>query len=300
MDLPKISELAGGRIIAKLEYLNPGGSKKDRVARQIIEDAEREGVLQPGRTVVEVTSGNTGTGLAIVCATKGYPFVAIMSQGNSVERTRMMSALGAEVIIVPQCTGSIHGQVSGADLALLEEECARIVRERNAFRANQFYSTSNFRAHYLHTGREILADASCTLDVFCDFVGTGGTFAGCAAAFKEADPLTRCYIAEPENAPALSGGCITDSRHRIQGGGYAIRELPMIRREQVDGFIQVNDADAIEWSRKLARLEGIFAGFSAGANLTAAARLLGSDFHGKTCVVIIPDSGLKYMSTDLW
>lgn len=138
------------------------------------------------------------------------------------------------------------------------------------------------------------------LDVFCDFVGTGGTFAGCAAAFKEANPLTRCFIVEPEGAPVLSGGCVTDVRHRIQGGGYAIRDLPMIRREHVDGFVTVSDAAAIEWSRKLALLEGIFAGFSAGANLAAAAGLLRSDFHGKTCVVIISDSGLKYMSTDLW
>ena len=174
--------------MAKLEYLNPGFSKKDRIARQIIEDAEAQGLLAPGQTVVELTSGNTGTGLAIVCGIKGYRFVAVMSRGNSMERARMMSALGAEVVLVDQLPGSIPGQVSGGDLALVEEAAQRITAERGAFRADQFRQPGNFRAHYLHTGPEFLRQSAGAIRVFCDFAGTGGSFAGCAAAFKEYDP----------------------------------------------------------------------------------------------------------------
>jgi hypothetical protein len=144
-------------ILAKLDYLNPGLSKKDRIARQIIEDAESDGTLKPGQTVVELTSGNTGTGLAIVCAAKGYSFVAVMSKGNSKERARMMSALGAEVVLVDQLPQSKPGQVSGGDLELVEKEARRIVEERQAFRADQFRLTGNFRAHYLHTGPEFIS-----------------------------------------------------------------------------------------------------------------------------------------------
>src|SRR5512135_1680163 len=139
VELARITKGMGGRLLAKLEYLSPGLSKKDRIARQIIEDAEADGSLRHGQTVVELTSGNTGTGLAIVCAVKGYPFVAVMSRGNSPERARMMAALGAEVVLVDQALGSVPGQVSGIDLALVEEETQRLVRERGAFRADQFH-----------------------------------------------------------------------------------------------------------------------------------------------------------------
>src|SRR5512135_1683147 len=188
VELSRLARGLDGRILAKLEYLNPGFSKKDRIARQIIEDAEASGALQPGQTVVELTSGNTGTGLAIVCAVKGYPFVAVMSKGNSQERARMMAALGAEVVLVDQLPGSQPGQVSGGDLALVEEAAQRLTLERGAFRADQFHHPGNFRAHYLGTGAEILRQAGGPVDGFCDFAGTGGTFAGCAARLKEADP----------------------------------------------------------------------------------------------------------------
>src|SRR3954464_7594880 len=135
VELSRLARGSGGRILAKLEYLNPGLSKKDRIARQIVEDAETSGELAPGQTVVELTSGNTGTGLAIVCAVKGYPFVAVMSRGNSAERARMMRALGAEVVLVDQLPGSEHGQVSGGDLELVEQAAQRIVEERGGFRA---------------------------------------------------------------------------------------------------------------------------------------------------------------------
>jgi cysteine synthase A len=180
VELSRITTEMDGRILAKLDHLNPGFSKKDRIARQIIEDAEASGELEPGQTVVELTSGNTGTGLAIVCGIKGYPFVAVMSKGNSMERARMMTALGAEVLLVNQLPSSVPGKVSGGDLEMVELKTRQIVEERGAFRADQFRLQGNFRAHYLHTGPEFLRQSRGDLDAFCDFVGSGGSFAGCA------------------------------------------------------------------------------------------------------------------------
>lgn len=302
VELSRLVSRAGlqGRILAKLEFLNPGFSKKDRIARQMIEDAEEAGHLRPGHTVVELTSGNTGTGLAIVCAVKGYHFVAVMSKGNSVERARMMSALGAEVVLVDQAPGSRPGEVSGADLALVEQAADRVVRERGAFRADQFRLEGNFRAHYLHTGPEILAQAGCAIDGFCDYAGTGGSFAGCAAVFQERNPATRCFLVEPEGAAVLAGKPVTNPNHPIQGGGYAIPDLRFINRARVDGYIEISGTEATGTARELAGTEGIFAGFSAGANVAAARRLLGTELSGGTIVVLLNDSGLKYLSTDLW
>jgi cysteine synthase len=285
VELSRLTRGLGGRILAKLEYLNPGLSKKDRIARQIVEDAEADGSLARGQTVVELTSGNTGTGLAIVCAIKGHPFVAVMSRGNSPERARMMRALGAEVVLVDQAPGAREGEVSGDDLALVEAAAQRLARDRRAFRADQFRNAGNFRAHYLHTGPEILEQTGGAFDAFCDFAGTGGTFAGCAAAFREHKPSIRCCLVEPDGP-----------RHRIQGGGYSMPELPMLDYAEPDERIVVSDVEAIDAARRLAREEGIFAGFSSGANLAAALRLA----PGRTVVTIINDSGLKYLSTDLW
>jgi cysteine synthase A len=289
-----------GLLLAKLEFLNPGFSKKDRIAQQIIADAERDGALQPGQSVVELTSGNTGTGLAIVCAVRGYPFVAVMSCGNSPERARMMAALGAEVILVPQAPGSSLGQVSGEDLGLVEQETQRIVLERDVVRADQFHNAGNYRAHYLHTGPEILRQAGRRVDAFCDFVGTGGSFGGCAAAFKEANPLTRCYVVEPAGAAVLAGQPVTRPNHRIQGGGYAMTRLDFVQAGSVDGYIEVSDAEAIAAARRLARTEGLFCGFSSGANVAAALKLLDGPCRGQSVVTLLNDSGLKYLSTDLW
>jgi len=300
VELSRLTRGMEGHILAKLEYLNPGFSKKDRIARQIIEDAEAQGLLQPGQAVVELTSGNTGTGLAIVCGIKGYPFVAVMSRGNSVERARMMAALGAEVVLVDQLPDSRPGEVSGGDLELVEREAQRIVRERSAFRADQFRLESNARAHYLHTGPEILEQSGGAIDAFCDFVGTGGSFGGCAAAFKEYNPAIRCYVVEPEGAAVLAGDAVTNPHHRIQGGGYSMAHLVMVRPEHVDGYVKVSDEEAIAAARRLAKEEGIFAGFSSGANIAAAKRLLESTCKGKTVAVLLSDSGLKYLSTDLW
>ncbi len=226
--------------------------------------------------------------------------MAVMSRGNSAERARMMSALGAEVVLVDQLPESTPGQVSGGDLALVEQETRRIVTERNAFRADQFRLQGNFRAHYLHTGPEIIRQSRGGIDAFCDFVGTGGTFAGCAAAFKEHRPEIGCFIIEPEGAAVLSGQRLTRPNHRIQGGGYAMPGLPLLKPEHVDGYLQVSDRQAVDMARRLAKEEGIFAGFSSGANVAAALELLEGRFKGMTVVVMICDSGLKYLSTDLW
>jgi cysteine synthase len=300
VELSRITRGLEGRILAKLEYLNPGFSKKDRIALQMIEEAEVEGKLTKGQTVVELTSGNTGTGLSIVCAVKGYPFVAVMSKGNSTERARMMKALGAEVILIEQLPDSKPGQVSGGDLALVEEAAQRITKERNAFRADQFHLESSARAHYLHTAPEILKQANVKIDAFCDYAGTGSSFGGCAAAFKQYDPAIQCYIVEPAEAAILAGKSVTNPSHRIQGGGYSMQDLPLINKRHIDGYLQVTDEKAMEFARRLAREEGIFAGFSSGANVAAAMQLLGTTCKGKSIVVLLPDSGLKYLSTDLW
>lgn len=300
VELQRLTRGTGGRIVAKLEHLNPGFSKKDRIAREMIETAEAQGHLAPEQTVVEMTSGNTGTGLAIVCGITGHPFVAVMSKGNSRERARMMAALGAEVVLVDQGPGSRPGQVSGDDLKRVDEEVERIVRLRHAFRADQFKLASNFQAHFRHTGPEILQQTGGRLDAFCDFVGSGGTFAGCTAAFKASNPSIRCFVVEPTGAAPLAGEAVTKPNHRIQGGGYSMAKLDLLNRAQVDGYLQVSDEEAISVARRLAREEGLFAGFSAGANVAAALRLLQTTCRGMTIAVIICDSGLKYLSTDLY
>lgn len=300
VDLSRITRGLNGRIVAKLEYLNPGFSKKDRNALQMIEEAEAEGALHPGQTVVELTSGNTGTGLSIVCAVKGYPFVAVMSKGNSMERARMMSALGAEVVLVDQLPDSAPGKVSGGDLELVELEARRLTNDRKAFRADQFRLLGSARAHSLHTAQEILKQTDGKIGAFCDFLGTGSSFAGCAATFKKHNPLIKCFIVEPAGAAILAGEKVTNPNHRIQGGGYTMTDLPLLNLEHVDGYIQIKDEDAMNTARRLAKEEGIFAGFSAGANVAAAIKLLQTTCEGETIAVLLSDSGLKYLSTDLW
>jgi cysteine synthase A len=212
----------------------------------------------------------------------------------------MMRALGAEVILIDQLPESRPGQVSGGDLALVEEAAQRITRERNAFRADQFHLAGSARAHYLHTAPEILKQADGRIDAFCDYAGTGSSFGGCAAAFKEHDPAIQCYIVEPAEAAVLAGKAVTNPNHRIQGGGYSMGELSLIDRSHIDGYLQVTDEEAMDMARRLAKEEGIFAGFSSGANVSAAMRLLRTTSQGKTIALLLPDSGLKYLSTDLW
>jgi len=287
-----------GNIFAKLENLNPGNSKKDRIALQIIEAAEKSGTLHKEQPVVELTSGNTGTGLAIVCAVKGYKFIAVMSKGNSPERARMMRALGAEVVLVDQAEGSVTGQVSGEDLALVEEETNRIVKRLNGFRVDQFNSIENVHAHE-KTGEEMWQQCAGNIDVYLDFVGTAGTFTGCAKALKKHKPEIRCYVVEPERAQFLAGKPVTNSSHKIQGGGY-ISELKLLDRSLVTGYLAVSDDEAIKTARDLAKYEGIFAGFSSGANLAAALQLLSGIEKDQSIALTINDTGLKYLSTDLY
>ena len=289
-----------GRILAKLDYLNPGFSKKDRAAKGIIEAAEALGDLRPGQTVVELTSGNMGTGLAIVCGLKGYPFVAVMSRGNSVERARMMVALGAEVVLVDQLPGSVPGQVSGGDLEEVDKVARQIVEERGAFRADQFNHSGNPTAHFETTAPELWADSEQTLTAFVDFAGSSGTYAGTIRGLKGCDPDIRGYVVEPEGAAALAGDDVRQPEHPIQGGGYAMGNLSFMKDIPVDGYLTVSGADARETTRTLAKEEGIFAGFSAGANVAAALSLLEGPERGGTIGVIICDSGLKYLSTDLF
>lgn len=294
------SEGLDGKIFAKLEFLNPGFSKKDRAARQIIEDAESAGQLQPGQTVVELTSGNMGTGLAIVCGNKGYPFVAVMSKGNSEERARMMIALGAEVVLVDQMPHSIPGQVSGEDLKRVEEVAKQLTDQRQAFRADQFERQGNVRSHYLHTAPEIWQQSSGQVTAFCDFVGSGGTYAGVTKFLKEQNSEIKCYIIEPQGAAAIHGKQLTNIEHPIQGGGYAMADLTFIAETPVDGYFEVEGDIARSWTKRLAKEEGIFAGFSSGANLAAAVDLLKGPLKGETIAIVMCDSGLKYLSTDLW
>ncbi|MHA2331556.1 MAG: PLP-dependent cysteine synthase family protein [Candidatus Hodarchaeales archaeon] len=300
VELSRITKGLNGRILAKMDYLNPGFSKKDRMALQMIEEAEETGKLKSGQTVVELTSGNTGTGLAIVCAIKGYQFVAVMSKGNTDERARMMRALGAEVILVEQAPGAPPGQVSGESLALVEKITQRIVEERGAFRCDQFNLDGNVNAWYI-AGKEIIKQTRGKFDGFCDFIGSGGTFGGLTKAFKEFNPSIKCYFIEPAVAAVISGKeVLNQGDHKIQGGGYSFIDLKFLKKIPIDGALQVKDEEAYRTSRRLAREEGLFVGPSSGANVYGAIQLLEGPMKGKTIVVILCDSGLKYLSTDLW
>lgn len=287
-----------GRILAKLDYLLPGFSKKDRAARRIIADARAAGNLAEGQAVVELTSGNMGTGLAIVCGVLGHPFVAVMSEGNSRERARMMRALGAEVVLVPQAAGGRPGRVSGADLALVEDAAQRVTAERGAFRADQFARAGNPLAHGDGTAPEIWAQSGGSVTAFCDFVGSGGTLGGCARFLGPRG--VRCYAVEPSGAEAIAGGDTTHPDHPIQGGGYMMDDLAHLEGMALAGTETVSADEARDHARLLARHEGIFGGYSAGANLAAAVRLLNGPERGGTVAIMICDSGLKYLSTDLW
>jgi cysteine synthase A len=289
-----------GRLLAKLEYFSPGGSKKDRIALEFIREARESGQLRPGQTVVEVTSGNTGTGLAIVCRALGHPFVAVISRGNSIERVRQMRAFGAEVVVVDQVAGAIDGQVSGDDLARVEEAALELVARRGAFRVNQFAHEANALAHERHTGPELWQQAGGQIDVYVDILGTSGSFTGVTRALRRFRPQLRAYVVEPAGAAVLAGEPPRDPRHRIQGAGYARTDLPLLDRELISDFVSVTDAQAIEAARHLAAEEGIFAGFSTGAHLAAAWKLLAESEPGATIAFLACDSGLKYLSTDLF
>ncbi len=299
--LDRLSADLPGRVVVKLEYYSPGASVKDRVALAVIEAAERSGELRPGGTVVELTSGNMGIGLAVVCAVKGYRMVAVMSAGNSIERRRMVESLGACVELVPQAGVSRPGRVSKEDLDLVEQRTQELVAELGAYRPDQFHNPQAVLAHQETTGREIWEQTNGRVAAFVASVGTGGTFVGVSRALKGRNPAVRCYTAEPASAPFIGAGpcAVTDTSHKIQGTGYAL--MPTLwQPELVDGFLTVADAAAIDIARRLAAQEGIFGGFSGGANVAAALEVASTAAPGGLIATVICDSGLKYLSTDLF
>ncbi|MEQ8407370.1 MAG: cysteine synthase A [Gammaproteobacteria bacterium] len=275
-------------IYAKLEAFNPLSSVKDRLAIAIIEDAEKSGALKPGQTVVEATSGNTGIALAMVCAAKGYPFVATMVETFSVERRKIMKALGAKVILTPAAE-------KGSGMVKRAEELAR---QHGWFLARQFENPANPAYHRNTTGPEILRDfAGHTLDYFVSGWGTGGTMTGAGQMIKLARPDVKVIGVEPENAAMLSGK--DWQPHKIQG--WTPDFVPAVLDRSVpDELVLVSDDEAIATAKLLARQEGIFCGISAGGTMAAALRLAEQAPEGSTFCVMLPDTGERYLSTPLF
>ncbi|MBI4832981.1 MAG: cysteine synthase family protein [Candidatus Lindowbacteria bacterium] len=283
-----------GRLLAKAEFMQPGGSVKDRAALRIIQDAYAAGKLVRGKPVVEMTSGNMGAGLAVVCNVMGNPFTAVMSEGNSPARARMLESLGAEVVLVPQADG-IPGQVTGKDIEKATERAIELARTRDAFYVDQFNNVSTVLAHEDGTGPEIWDAVGGQVDGFVAAVGAGGTFVGISRFLKSRKPNVFCAVVEPEGAEVLAGKKITKSKHVIQGIGYGIVP-PLWDAKLADGTIAVSDEEAAHFRKELADKEGLHVGFSAAANVCASSRLLSSGRLGRspTVVTILCDTGLKY------
>jgi len=274
-------------IYAKLEWFNPMGSIKDRIAKGMIEAAERKGLLTRGSTVIEPTSGNTGIGLAMVCAVKGYKLVLTMPDTMSIERRKMLGALGAEVVLTPGAAG-MNGAVEKA-----KELVASIP---GAFMPQQFENKANPTTHRKTTAREILR-ALDKVDAFVAGVGTGGTITGVGQVLRRKFPDVKVIAVEPEESPVLSGG--QPGPHIIQGLGAGF--LPKILDTKVyDSVVKVRNEDAIRTSRDLARLEGMLVGISSGAAAWTALGIAKELGPGKNVVVIFPDTGERYLSTDLF
>lgn len=282
-----------GRILAKAEFLQPGGSVKDRAARAILLAARADGRLRPEMPVVEMTSGNMGAGLAVACATLGHPLIVTMSAGNSPARARMLEALGAEVVLVPQADGA-PGQVTGADVEAAARTAREIAGSRGAFYVDQFNAVEGTAAHEA-TGAEILEQVGGPVDAWVAAVGSGCTFMGVARALRSADPRTVCAAVEPAGCRALAGEPITKPRHVLQGTGYGLIR-PHWDALLMDRSIAVTDDEAISWRSRLAQEEGLYVGFSAAANVCAATKLLASGILQEDAVVVtvLCDTGLKY------
>lgn len=300
--LVAIDRLAAGlpaRVAVKLEFYSPGGSIKDRPALAIIEAAERDGTLRKGRIVIEKTSGNMGGGLAWVCAVKGYKFIAVMSAGNTPERRQMIRAFGGRVEVVPQAKGSKKGQVSREDLDLVEIRTAELLKKYKAFRPDQFNNPNSVVAHECGTGAEIWEQTGGKVTHFVSYAGSCGTLIGTSKALKARDKNIQCYVAEPLKAQFFAGKKIRSTGHIIQGGGYAT--MPgFYDTGVVDGSIPVSDAEALKTARLLAKNEGIMGGFSSGANVAAALKLAKKAKPGSLIVTVCCDTGLKYLSTELY
>ena len=276
-------------IVAKVESFNPAGSVKDRVAFAMIEDAEARGVLTPGATIVEPTSGNTGVGLAMVSTIKGYHLILTMPETMSLERRNLLKALGAEIVLTEGATG-MAGAIAKAK-ELLDAILGSVMLQ-------QFENRANAEAHELTTGEEIWADTAGRVDVFVAGVGTGGTVSGVARALKKHNPKVYVVAVEPASSPVLEGG--KAGPHRIQGIG-ANFVPPIYDASVVDEVIPVPDREAIRGGRDLAATEGLLVGISSGA-ATYAARLLAErpEFADKMIVALLPDTGERYLSTELF
>ncbi len=277
------------RVIAKLEYFNPAGSVKDRVALAMIEDAEAKGLLKPGATLIEPTSGNTGVGLAFVSAAKGYRLILTMPDTMSLERRNLLKALGAELVLTPGADG-MKGAIARAEELKAASPGSLILQ--------QFDNPANPAMHERTTGQEIWRDTDGRVDIFVAGVGTGGTVSGVGAALKANNPKIRIVAVEPEDSPVLSGG--KPAPHKIQGIGAGF--VPKNYNSAViDEVLLVSNDDAIRTGRKLAKYEGLLVGISSGAAVAAAARLARlPENEGKTIVALLPDTGERYLSTLLY
>ena len=291
VELGKIQEAYGleGRLLAKLEYMNPAGSVKDRAAKEMIEDAERSGKLKPGGTIIEPTSGNTGIGLAFISAIKGYRLILTMPETMSEERRNILKIYGAEIVLTPGDQG-MRGAIERAKELTGEIE--------GSFMPSQFDNPANAAAHLKATGPEVWMDTDGRMDIFVAGVGSGGTITGVGEYLKSMNPDVKIVAVEPESSAVLSGK--TPGKHAIQGiGAGFVPEL--LNTEIYDEIITVNNTDCIAMGRELARTEGILTGISSGAALYAAVQLMKRpENKGKTVVVLLPDSGDRYYSTALF
>lgn len=276
------------RILAKLEFYNPGGSVKDRVAAAMIDKAEKEGKIKKGSVIIEPTSGSTGIGLAMVAAIRGYKTLIVMPDSMSPERIKLMKAYGAEVVLTPGAQG-MAGAIQKA------EELAK--EYKDSIIAGQFDNLANPEAHFLTTGPEIYEDTDGKTDIFVSAVGTGGTITGAGKYLKSKNAEIRVVAVEPKESPYLSEK--RAGKHKIQGIGAGF--VPKVLSTDVyDEIITVSDDDAFRYARLVAKADGIFAGISSGAALAAAAELASKEENaGKNIVVIFPDSGTKYLSGEL-
>lgn len=283
-----------GRILAKMEFVQPGGSIKDRAALQIINDAYKNGKLINGQPVVEMTSGNMGAGLAVVCGAMGNPFIATMSEGNSPERRRIFYALGAELVLVPQVDGT-PGKVTGNDIARAVEKAKEIARERNAFYVDQFNNRSCVTAHYTSTGPEIWNTLEGKIDAFLASIGTGAAFIGTSRYLKEQNKNIFCAAVEPEKAAILKKGYVENPKHIIQGTGYCLVP-PLWDANIADEIITVTDEEVKRQTRLLAEKEGLYVGYSSGANVCAAVKLIESGVLKENAIVVtvLCDTAYKY------
>ena len=275
-------------ILAKLEYQNPGGSVKDRVAIRMIDEAEKAGILHKGDVIIEPTSGNTGIGLACVAAARGYHLIITMPETMSVERRRLLSAYGAELVLTPASKG-VKGSIRKAN---------ELAEQLHAFVPSQFSNPYNPKSHYETTGPEIWADTDGKIDVFVAGVGTGGTISGTGRYLKEKNPNIQIVAVEPATSPVLSEG--KSGPHKIQGigAGFIPETLDM---EIYDEILTVTDDDAYQACRELARREGVLCGISSGAALSAAKELaVKPAYQGKTIVSLFPDGGERYLSSGVF